>query len=304
MRPRPCGSLSRLSSALVPPLPHSCLQVWTYRGRVAFVLSITEKGMPVVDGIKLQRLRQLVLGEPRGLACCDAMCCTRLSGCAFCRRQWMTGVGPASPCAGQSALHTTPLPSAGIMTRRPGPSNSNGALAAMAAAGCAGMPGGSTHGGSGVIINIRKVGGGRKPVCACAGREEACILSAVACLPVCLPMPGPTRCCDHCMPVACCCCRVQVRGEVHHDRRLHQLMLQEEVNQVGFCCLLPLRLCACSAALAAFAGPHCGRKQCWGFFQPFIKATSAHSPAPASHQSLPIAVVTRGTVADCGRGAA
>lgn len=36
--------------------------VWTYRGRVAFVLSITEKGMPVVDGIKLQRLRQLVLG--------------------------------------------------------------------------------------------------------------------------------------------------------------------------------------------------------------------------------------------------
>ncbi|PRW60951.1 uridylyltransferase [Chlorella sorokiniana] len=101
--------------------------VWTYKGRVAFVLSITEKGMPVVDGIKLQRLRQLVLG---------------------------------------------------IMTRRPGPSNSNGALAAMAAAGAAGIPGGSMHGGGGVIINIRKV-----------------------------------------------------RGEVHHDRRLHQLMLQEEVNQ-------------------------------------------------------------------------
>lgn len=44
------------------------LQVWTYKGRVAFVLSITEKGMPVVDGIKLQRLRQLVLGE-HGLGC-------------------------------------------------------------------------------------------------------------------------------------------------------------------------------------------------------------------------------------------
>jgi hypothetical protein len=24
-----------------------------------------------------------------------------------------------------------------------------------------------------------------------------------------------------------------VRGEIHHDRRLHQLMLQEEINQVG-----------------------------------------------------------------------
>lgn len=40
--------------------------VWTYKGRVAFVLSITEKGMPVVDGIKLQRLRQLVLGARAG----------------------------------------------------------------------------------------------------------------------------------------------------------------------------------------------------------------------------------------------
>lgn len=42
------------------------------------------------------------------------------------------------------------------MTRRPGPSNSNGALASMAAAAAAGMPGSSTH-GAGVIINIRKV---------------------------------------------------------------------------------------------------------------------------------------------------
>ncbi len=36
------------------------VQVWTYRGRVAFVLSVTEKGRPVWDGIKLQRLKQLV----------------------------------------------------------------------------------------------------------------------------------------------------------------------------------------------------------------------------------------------------
>ncbi|PSC74677.1 ACT domain-containing ACR2 [Micractinium conductrix] len=124
--------------------------VWTYRGRVAFVLSVTEKGMPVVDGIKLQRLRQLVLG---------------------------------------------------IMTRRP-LSNSSGGLRALAAAAAAGSPGsaaaaaaaitvgspGSSMGSpssgmgmftsGGVIVNIRKV-----------------------------------------------------RGEIHHDRRLHQLMLQEEINQ-------------------------------------------------------------------------
>lgn len=233
MRPQPCGSLSRVSSALVPTLPNSCLQVWTYRGRVAFVLSITEKGMPVVDGIKLQRLRQLVLGEPRGLACCDATCCTRLSGCAFCRRQWRTGVGPASPCAGQSALHTTPLPSAGIMTRRPGPSNSNGALAAMAAAGSTGMPGGSTHGGSGVIINIRKVGW--KEAGMRMRRLRRGLHSQCSCVLACLSAHGPVlhAALTTALPVACCCCRLQVRGEVHHDRRLHQLMLQEEVNQVG-----------------------------------------------------------------------
>ncbi len=34
--------------------------MWTYQGRVAFVLSVTEKGRPVSDGIKLQRLKQLV----------------------------------------------------------------------------------------------------------------------------------------------------------------------------------------------------------------------------------------------------
>ncbi|KAK9829031.1 hypothetical protein WJX72_003510 [[Myrmecia] bisecta] len=34
--------------------------VWTYKTRVAFVLSVTEKGQPIQDGIKLQRLRQLL----------------------------------------------------------------------------------------------------------------------------------------------------------------------------------------------------------------------------------------------------
>ncbi len=34
--------------------------VWTYRGRVAFVFSVTEKGKPVADEMKLQRLRQMV----------------------------------------------------------------------------------------------------------------------------------------------------------------------------------------------------------------------------------------------------
>lgn len=55
----PSAPQCRLPSAVLT----ACRQVWTYKGRVAFVLSITEKGMPVVDGIKLQRLRQLVLGE-------------------------------------------------------------------------------------------------------------------------------------------------------------------------------------------------------------------------------------------------
>ena len=42
-----------------------------------------------------------------------------------------------------------------------------------------------------------------------------------ACLP--LPLPGYTT----------LRAVLQVRGEIHHDRRLHQLMLQEEINQVG-----------------------------------------------------------------------
>jgi hypothetical protein len=75
--------------------------VWTYKGRVAFVLSITEKGLPVVDGIKLQRLRQLVLG---------------------------------------------------IMTRRAGPSDSNGALSSMSGSG-----GASVAASPGILVNIRKV---------------------------------------------------------------------------------------------------------------------------------------------------
>jgi UTP:GlnB (protein PII) uridylyltransferase len=44
--------------------------VWTYKGRVAFIFSVTEKGKPVVDVMKLQRLRQMVadiITTPGGL---------------------------------------------------------------------------------------------------------------------------------------------------------------------------------------------------------------------------------------------
>ncbi len=34
--------------------------MWTYHGRVAFVLSVTEKGQPIADSVKLQRLRQIL----------------------------------------------------------------------------------------------------------------------------------------------------------------------------------------------------------------------------------------------------
>lgn len=45
------------------PCPYALfvLQVWTFNDRVAFVLSVTENGQPVQDGMKLQRLRQLLL---------------------------------------------------------------------------------------------------------------------------------------------------------------------------------------------------------------------------------------------------
>lgn len=46
------------------PLPDLCLptvQVWTYGGRVAFVLSVTAKGQPIHEDIRLQRLQQLLL---------------------------------------------------------------------------------------------------------------------------------------------------------------------------------------------------------------------------------------------------
>lgn len=36
------------------------VQVWTFKNRVAFVLSVTDRGEPVRDGIKLQRLQQLL----------------------------------------------------------------------------------------------------------------------------------------------------------------------------------------------------------------------------------------------------
>ena len=50
----------------LPAFPWVCreplwaLQVWTYNKRAAFVVSVTEKGRPVLDNIKLQRLRQIL----------------------------------------------------------------------------------------------------------------------------------------------------------------------------------------------------------------------------------------------------
>lgn len=49
-------SFDFLAHAEVAQLP----QVWTYKQRVAFVLSVTENGMPVQDGVKLQRLQELL----------------------------------------------------------------------------------------------------------------------------------------------------------------------------------------------------------------------------------------------------
>ena len=37
------------------------MQVWTYKGRVAFVLSVLEKDKPVADCMKLRRLSQIML---------------------------------------------------------------------------------------------------------------------------------------------------------------------------------------------------------------------------------------------------
>ena len=36
------------------------MQVWTYRSRVAVVLSVTHKGQPIQDALKLQRLQQML----------------------------------------------------------------------------------------------------------------------------------------------------------------------------------------------------------------------------------------------------
>ncbi len=42
-------------------MAESGLQVWTYKGRVAFVLSVLEKNTPIADSTKLQRLSQIML---------------------------------------------------------------------------------------------------------------------------------------------------------------------------------------------------------------------------------------------------
>ena len=68
---------------------------------MAFVLSITEKGMPVVDGIKLQRLRQLVLGERRGTGAGTGLVAIRRFGNAarFVLAACSQAVTPGGPAA-------------------------------------------------------------------------------------------------------------------------------------------------------------------------------------------------------------
>ena len=59
------------------------LQVWTYKGRVAFVLSVLEKNKPIADHVKLQRLSQIMLdimGGDLGIVTMDQVCLCFLSG--------------------------------------------------------------------------------------------------------------------------------------------------------------------------------------------------------------------------------
>lgn len=60
------------------------LQVWTYKGRVAFVLSVLEKNRPIADRLKLQRLSQIMLdimGGDLGIVTMDQVClCPGRSG--------------------------------------------------------------------------------------------------------------------------------------------------------------------------------------------------------------------------------
>ena len=53
------------------------MQVWTYKGRVAFVLSVLEKNKPVADHVKLRRLSQIMLdimGGDLGIVSMDQVC--------------------------------------------------------------------------------------------------------------------------------------------------------------------------------------------------------------------------------------
>ena len=54
------GPLQRIDNFGFPQSRH-VVQVWTYKGRVAFVLSVLEKNKPIADRLKLQRLSQIML---------------------------------------------------------------------------------------------------------------------------------------------------------------------------------------------------------------------------------------------------
>lgn len=53
-------TLSSSVHSCAGPKPWLRRQVWTYRSRVAVVLSVTHKGQPIQDALKLQRLQQLL----------------------------------------------------------------------------------------------------------------------------------------------------------------------------------------------------------------------------------------------------
>jgi hypothetical protein len=42
------------------------VQVWTYKGRVAFVLSVTENGRPIEDHVRLDRLIEFLTSMVEG----------------------------------------------------------------------------------------------------------------------------------------------------------------------------------------------------------------------------------------------
>ena len=176
-------------------------QVWTYRGRVAFVLSVTEKGRPVCDSIKLQRLKQLVsdIMVADGQTIVDIKT-VRAGGRAGERR----GPGPGQGRLGRGRGWAGDESSLG--SRNSGWPASQGAEEDLAPWRCGEELPGAELASTGPPFTSTRL---------------AVAHSAHPGGPHTHP-PHPTP--SH--PA-----RPQVRGEIHHDRRLHKLMLKEERMQ-------------------------------------------------------------------------